>query len=165
MQQGEIAKLADWLEAHKTGIADRSTKLDKKQIFKIIDALKVFQQPIITYFDMTEDQYDQAESDHKFTIEEGRHKLTEIKDRIMINHLDGTITSGELNFTYNHETSIKDTYQVKVDLNILTYGLEVLGAAAAIVDLAEIKQHLSKDAAMSLAIAAYAIDAWQKRQQ
>ena len=161
MVQAEIAKLADWLEAHKDGITDRSTKLDKKQIFTVIDGLSIFDQPIASYFDMTEDQYDRSVSDHKFTIEEGRHKLPEIKDRIMINHLDGAVDEGELNFTYNHETAIQESYQVKVDLNILTYGLEVLGAAAGITTPEVIQKNLSKDAAISLAIAAENVARWQ----
>lgn len=164
MEQEAIAQLADWFEAHKDGITDRSTKLDKTKIFTIIDNLQLFDQPVSTYLEMTEDQYDESASDHRFTIENGDQKLAALKDRILLNHLDGTVDTSEMNFAYNHENAYQDGYQVKVDLNILTYALEVLGAAYAIVPLDVIQENLSKDAAMSLAIAAESIDHWQNRQ-
>ncbi|MCD2255575.1 hypothetical protein FHQ08_02460 [Lactobacillus sp. CC-MHH1034] len=163
MQQENIAQLADWLEAHKDGIADRSTKLDVTEVFAVIDSLAVLNQPVTDYLAMTEDAYDEKESDHKFTLDTGDTILAELKDRILINHVDGVTDEGELNFNYNHEDAFKSGYQVKTDLNILTYGFEVVGAAAILVDPATLKQNLSKDAVVSLGIAANSIDRWQQR--
>ncbi|MCH4169934.1 MAG: hypothetical protein LKF36_01790 [Lactobacillus sp.] len=161
MAQTEISKLADWLEAHKAGIADRSQRLDKNRVFQVIDNLKVLNQPINTYLEMSEEHYYETESDHLFTLDAGATKLSALKDRIMINHVDGSPDENELTFHYNHENAFEGGYAVKVDLNILTYGFEVVGAAAELVSDAILKDKLSKDAVVSLGLAAACIDDWQ----
>ena len=106
---------------------------------------------------MTEEQYYEAESDHKLTLIKMDSKLTNLHDRILTNHVDGFVDKDEINLTYNHENPYEDDlYDPTTDYREIVYSLKVIGAVQAIAakDLQEV---LSKDAVLSIGLAAYAL--------
>ena len=81
----------------------------------------------------------------------------------MVTHVDGVLAENKVNFEYSHEAVYEDQYLVKRDLEVLTYGLAVIGAVAATVKHNLIQADLSKDAVLSLALAAQNIANWQAK--
>lgn len=79
---------------------------------------------------MLQGNYFREESDHKLNLLDDKAPVAKLEDRIMVNHVDGSITEDKLNFTYNHEPVFDGEYAAAVDLNIVKYGLEVIGAVA-----------------------------------
>lgn len=160
MKLAEVNPLADWLTEQQEAILNREVKLDVDQIEAAIDTLHVFEKPVKDYLDLDQEKYYETESDHKFTLLAGKSKVSEIEDRIMINHVDGFLRKDEINFTYNHEKVFDNGYSAKKDLQVLRYGMKVVGAVAATGDQ-EAVEKLSKDSLISLALSANAIAAWQ----
>ncbi|KRN29052.1 hypothetical protein IV38_GL001268 [Lactobacillus selangorensis] len=161
MDKQGISQLADWLEANNDALIARQVLLDPAQIFAAADALHVLDQPLTTYFDQTQEQYESMTSDHQFTIQDDNKPVKAIQDRIMITHVDGNIHEGIVNFTYGHEDVFQNGYSAKQDLNVLKYGLEVIGAVAD-VDPAIFRGNLSKDAVLTLGLSAQAVRQWQE---
>jgi hypothetical protein len=87
--------------------------------------------------------------------------LAELEDRIMVNHVDGSITEDQVNFTYNHEPVFDSGYAPKKDLNIVKFGLEVIGAVATSGHLQTVAAALSPDAMVTLVVAAHRFATWQ----
>lgn len=162
MEKLAISDLADWLEANMQTIIDKEIQFDPTRVYPLLDDLHVLPASVTTYFDMSQEQYDEKVSDHKLNLAtNSKDKLSDITDRYMVNHVDGVLSEGDVHFTYNHEnTDVNGQYDVMQDLHVLTYGLEVVGAVATI-NVNLITHDLSKDAVMSLALAAQHIANWQ----
>lgn len=162
MEKLAISDLADWLEANMQTIIDKEIQFDPTRVYPLLDDLHVLPASVTTYFDMSQEQYDEKVSDHKLNLAtNSKDKLSDITDRYMVNHVDGVLSEGDVHFTYNHEnTYVNGQYDVMQDLHVLTYGLEVVGAVATI-NVNLITHDLSKDAVMSLALAAQHIANWQ----
>lgn len=162
MKKLAISELADWLEANMQMIIDKEIQFEPSHVYPLLDELHVLPASITTYFDMSQEKYAEEVSDHKLNLTTNlKDKLADISDRYMVNHVDGILSEGDVHFTYNHEnTCVNGQYDVVQDLHVLTYGLEVVGAVATI-DVNLITRDLSKDAVMSLALAAQHIADWQ----
>ena len=163
MTQDNVRQLADWLEENMAAIADRKVQLNPETIFAVLDDFGVLNNPVVKNFDITEETYYQSESDHKLTLSDDHKLLIDVTDRIMVTHVDGVLAENKVNFEYSHEAVYEDQYLVKRDLEVLTYGLAVIGAVAATVKHNLIQADLSKDAVLSLALAAQNIANWQAK--
>lgn len=112
---------------------------------------------------MTEDDYYQNESDHLLTLQSPDHKLSELHDRVQVNHVDGSLDAHEVNFSYNHEDPFASgEYKAKTDIDLVSFAFTVIGAVYDNTIVADVRNSLSKDAVLSIGLAAYAIEAWQK---
>lgn len=162
MNSETISKLAEWLDKNDVDIEKKNEKMNATEVYDIIDSLEVLRKPIKEYFDMTEDDYYQNESDHRLTLQNPTHKLSELHDRIQVNHVDGSLSEHEINFTYNHEDPYaKGKYAAKTDLNLINYSFVVIGAVYNNTIVADIRNSISKDAILSIGLAARAIEDWQ----
>ncbi|MGN1407758.1 hypothetical protein [Lactobacillus sp.] len=150
-------ELADELAAAQDKILNGEEKLDTARVYQAIDDLGVLNDPISKYFDRTEDEYYETESDHYLALTNLSSKLGDLHDRILTNHVDGFVDKDEINFTYNHENAYADdTYVAREDMHVLVYGLKVIGATLAIAP-EDVRSVLSKDAVLSLGLAAHAL--------
>lgn len=161
MAQDNVRQLADWLAENMTAIVERKVMIKPTEIFAVLDSLAVLNNPVEKYFAITEETYYQSESDHKLTLSDDRKLLIDVTDRIMVTHVDGVLADNKVNFEYSHEAVYEDQYLVRRDLEVLTYGLAVIGAVAATVKRNLIQADLSKDAVLSLALATQNIANWQ----
>ncbi|WP_334329618.1 hypothetical protein [Companilactobacillus sp. HBUAS59699] len=162
MDSETISKLAEWLDKNDKDIEKKSEKFDAQKVYEIIDSLEVLRKPIKDYFDMTEDDYYQNESDHRLTLQNPTHKLGELHDRVQVNHVDGSLSEHDINFTYNHEDPYAEgEYKAKTDLNLVTYSFVVIGAVYNNTIVADVRNSISKDAILSIGLAAHAIEEWQ----
>lgn len=162
MDQFEISELADWLEANHAGLLDKTTALPEEKVLAAVDYLKVLKQPAADYLNMLQGHYFKEESDHKLNLLDDAQPVAAIQDRIMVNHVDGSITEDTLNFTYNHEPVFEHGYDETTDLNIIKYGLEVIGAVATTGHLEMVTAALSPDAILTLLVAAHTFRQWQQ---
>lgn len=163
MQLATISQVADWLEEHTTAISQRQEVLDTAKILQLLDELQILRQPLSNYWQMTEEEYYQNESDHQLTLQNEQQVLAQLHDRVLVNHVDGSFSKNELHFTYNHEDPYANQkYDVVSDLHTLEYGLEIIGAIQANTILADLRNNLSQDAVLSLGIAVHAVEQWQK---
>ena len=110
---------------------------------------------------MKQADYYTTESDHKLNLPDDNAPLTATHDRIMVNHVDGSIKNDQLNFTYNHEPVFDGGYTPQRDLNIVKYGLEVIGAVATSGHIETVSAALSPDAVLTLVLAATAFSSYQ----
>lgn len=150
-------ELADELAAAQDKILNGEEKLDTVRVYQAIDDLGVLNDPISKYFDRTEDEYYETESDHYLALTNLSSKLGDLHDRILTNHVDGFVDKDEINFTYNHENAYADdSYAAREDMHVLVYGLKVIGATLAIAP-EDVRSVLSKDAVLSLGLAAHAL--------
>ena len=142
---------------HKKKIINGQQDLNTKRIYNEINSLGILDKPIEEYFDMTQDEYYNSESDGKLTLLHLDQPLSELSDRILTNHVDGYVDKDEINLTYNHEDPLQDgSYDRATDLHVLLYSLKVIGAVRAIAP-DDLKKVLSKDAVLSLGLAAAAL--------
>ncbi|MFC6176318.1 hypothetical protein ACFQAV_05670 [Companilactobacillus huachuanensis] len=163
MNSETISKLAEKLYEDRNNIEEKSQTFEAQAVYDILDSLEVLRKPIKEYFDMTEDDYYQNESDHRLTLQKPTQKLSELHDRVQVNHVDGSLDAHEINFTYNHEDPYADgDYKVKTDLNLVSFAFTVIGAVYDNTIVADVRNSLSKDAILSIGLAAHAIEAWQK---
>ena len=126
-------------------------------VISTYNSLGILDKPIEEYFDMTQDEYYNSESDGKLTLLHLDQPLSELSDRILTNHVDGYVDKDEINLTYNHEDPLQDgSYDRATDLHVLLYSLKVIGAVRAIAP-DDLKKVLSKDAVLSLGLAAAAL--------
>ena len=150
-------ELADELAAAQDKILNGEEKLDTARVYQAIDDLGVLNDPISKYFDRTEDEYYETESDHYLALTNLSSKLGDLHDRILTNHVDGFVDKDEINCTYNHENAYADdSYVAREDMHVLLYGLKVIGATLAIAP-EDVRSVLSKDAVLSLGLAAHAL--------
>ena len=162
MNSETISKLAEKLYEDRNKIEEKSQTFEAQAVYDILDSLEVLRKPIKEYFDMTEDDYYQNESDHRLTLQSPTHKLSELHDRVQVNHVDGSLDAHEINFTYNHEDPYAGgDYKVKTDLNLVSFAFTVIGAVYDNTIDADVRNSLSKDAVLSIGLAAHAIEAWQ----
>lgn len=161
MDQFSISNLADWLEAHNDDLMAKKTQLDPNKVYAIVDYLKVLKKPAEKYLHMKQADYYTIESDHKLNLPDDNAPLTATHDRIMVNHVDGSIKNDQLNFTYNHEPVFDGGYTPQRDLNIVKYGLEVIGAVAISGHIETVSAALSPDAVLTLVLAATAFSSYQ----
>ncbi|GAN41176.1 putative uncharacterized protein [Lacticaseibacillus paracasei NRIC 1981] len=161
MDQFSISNLADWLEAHNDDLMAKKTQLDPNKVYAIVDYLKVLKKPAEKYLHMKQADYYTTESDHKLNLPDDNVPLTATHDRIMVNHVDGSIKNDQLNFTYNHEPVFDGGYTPQRDLNIVKYGLEVIGAVATSGHIETVSAALSPDAVLTLVLAATAFSSYQ----
>ncbi|KRM72019.1 hypothetical protein [Lacticaseibacillus brantae] len=161
MDQFGISRLADWLEDNTQAILDKKVKLDLAEILAAVDYLGVLDRPAKTYLNQRQASYYRDESDHKLNLIDDQALLTNTQDRIMVNHVDGAVEDDEIKFTYNHEPVFDEGYHAKKDLNLLKYGLEVIGAAASTGHFDAVQHALSKDAVLSLILAGNQLVTWQ----
>lgn len=157
MEKLDTMMLADDLALSQDKILSGEQNFDAEKIYQIIDGLKVLNNPIKSYFDLTQEQYYTAESDHQLTLLNLSENLVDVQDRILTNHVDGFVDKDEINLTYNHENPYEDDlYNKTVDYHVLTYSLKVIGAVQAIAEK-DLQEVLSKDAVLSLGLAAHAL--------
>lgn len=161
MDQFSISNLADWLEAHNDDLMAKKSQLDSNKVYAIVDYLKVLKKPAEKYLHMKQADYYIIESDHKLNLPDDNAPLTATHDRIMVNHVDGSIKNDQLNFTYNHEPVFDGVYTPQRDLNIVKYGLEVIGAVATSGHIETVSAALSPDAVLTLVLAATAFSSYQ----
>lgn len=161
MDQFSISNLADWLEAHNDDLMAKKTQLDPNKVYAIVDYLKVLKKPAEKYLHMKQADYYTIESDHKLNLPDDNAPLTATHDRIMVNHVDGSIKNDQLDFTYNHEPVFDGGYTPQRDLNIVKYGLEVIGAVATSGHIETVSAALSPDAVLTLLLAATAFSSYQ----
>lgn len=156
MENLTTMNLADELAAAQDKIINGEEKLDLEKIFAEIDSLHILDKPIKDYLSMKSEDYDD-ESDKKLTLLNMDQPLSEVEDRILTNHVDGYVDKNEINLTYNHENPFEDgNYDRATDLHVLLYSLKVIGAVRA-VDAVDLQKVLSKDAVLSLGLAANAL--------
>ncbi|QNQ81730.1 hypothetical protein [Lactobacillus sp. PV012] len=149
--------LTDELATKQDEIISGQESLNLSKIYDEINSLGILAKPIQDYFEMTQDEYYNSESDGKLNLLQLNEKLGSLSDRILTNHVDGYVDKDEINFTYNHENPTTDgIYDRKTDFNVLLYSLKVIGAVRAIAPN-ELKKALSKDAVLSLGLAAHAL--------
>ncbi|WP_461215050.1 hypothetical protein [Lacticaseibacillus sp. GG6-2] len=161
MDQYGISELADWLEAQSDALLGKAQAFPEEKVQAAVDYLKVLKHPASTYLDTLQGHYDRHESDHKLNLLADKAPLADLEDRIMVNHVDGSITENNINFTYNHEPVFEGGYQPKKDLNLVKFGLEVIGAVATTGSLATASEVLSPDAMVTLVVAAHRFKQWQ----
>ncbi|WP_127848478.1 hypothetical protein [Lacticaseibacillus hulanensis] len=162
MDEFSVSTLADWLEEHTSALLDKTELLDLKPVYAAIDYLGVLKNPAASYPEMGQETYLRSESDKKLSLLDEKKRLSELDDRIMVNHVDGSVTNDEINFKYNHDTPVVDgEYHARKDLEILKFGLEVIGAVSTTGHDGTIREALSSDAVLSLVLAANAFYDWQ----
>lgn len=163
METQTISQLADWLEEHSAQIVAQTETLDVQKIYELLDGLAILRQPVQNYLTMTEEQYYQNESDHRLTLQHEQQTLAQLQDRILVNHVDGSFINNEINFDYNHENPYQTgNYDAQSDLHLIEYALEVIGAVASNTLMSDLRNNLSPDAVLSIALAANQIGQWQK---
>lgn len=163
MNSETISTLADWLYTNRKQLEDKSQEFDAQKVYDVLDSLEVLRKPIKEYFDMTEDEYYQNESDHRLTLQSPDNKLSELHDRVQVNHVDGSLAGHEINFTYNHEDPYATgDYKAKTDINLINYSFTVIGAVYDNTIVADVRNSISRDAILSIGLAANAIENWQK---
>jgi len=163
MNSETISVLAEKLYEDRNKIEDKSQKFTAQEVYDILDSLEVLRKPIKEYFDMTEDDYYQNESDHRLTLQHPTQKLSELHDRVQVNHVDGSLADHNINFTYNHEDPfVSGDYKVKTDLDLVSFAFSIIGAVYDNTIVADVRNSLSKDAILSIGLAAHAIEAWEK---
>lgn len=165
MNFSEISTFASSLYDDTKDIEQKNKKLDAQKIYEFIDEISLLRKPIAEYFDMTENEYYQEESDHGLTLQNEKQKLSELHDRVLVNHVDGSLVNEEINFTYNHENPYDDNgeYLPVEDLNLISFSLQVIGAVSANTRIGNIRNILSRDALLSVGLAANAVDQWQNQ--
>lgn len=157
MEKLDTMMLADDLALSQDKVLNNEQSFDAEAVYKVIDNLGVLNNPIKDYFKMTQEQYYEAESDHKLTLLNLSDQLINLHDRILTNHVDGFVDQDQINLTYNHEDPYEDDlYNPETDYHVLVYSLKVIGAVQAVASK-DLKEVLSKDAALSLGLAAYAL--------
>lgn len=157
MEKLDTMKLADDLALLQDKVLGKEQSFNADAVYKIIDGLGVLDKPIKDYFNMTEDQYYESESDHKLTLVNLSEKLTDLHDRILTNHVDGYVDKDQIHLTYNHENPYEDDfYNPEVDYHVITYSLKVIGAVQSVA-AKDLQGVLSKDAVLSLGLATYAL--------
>ncbi|KRL67070.1 hypothetical protein [Companilactobacillus versmoldensis] len=163
MNSETISELGEWIDDNASSIEDKSVQFDAQRVYGVIDHLEVLRKPIQEYFDMTEEDYYENESDHRLTLQNADAKLSELKDRVLVNHIDGSLAGHTVNFTYNHEDPFPDgEYKPKVDVDLINYSFIVIGAVFANTIIADVRNSISKDAILSIGLAAKALSDWQK---
>ena len=163
MNSETISELGEWLDDNASGVEDKSVNFEAQRVYDVIDNLEVLRKPIKEYFDLTEEDYYENESDHRLTLQSPNSKLSELKDRVLVNHIDGSLAKHEVNFTYNHENPFPDgEYKPEVDVNLVQYSFIVIGAVFANTIIADVRNSISKDAILSIGLAAKALEDWQK---
>lgn len=163
MNSETISEYGEWIDENQKLIEDKSVQFDAQRVYDVIDNLEVLRKPIQEYFDKTEEDYYENESDHRLTLQNPNQTLSELKDRVLVNHIDGSLAEHNVNFTYNHENPFpNDEYKVKVDVDLINYSFIVIGAVFANTIVADVRNSISKDAILSIGLAARAIDEWQK---
>lgn len=161
MDQYGISELADWLEAQSEALLAKRTQLPEAKVVAAVDYLQVLKHPAQDYLNTLQGHYFRHESDHKLNLLADAQPMAALEDRIMVNHVDGSITEDQINFTYNHEPVFENGYSAKKDLNIIKFGLEVIGAVATSGHLQTVAKALSPDAMVTLIVAAHRFAAWQ----
>ncbi|WEV50990.1 hypothetical protein OZX69_08580 [Lactobacillus sp. ESL0731] len=157
MDKLETMTLADDLAANQEKILNKEIAFDADAVYRAVDSLHILNKPVEDYFDMTQEQYYETESDHKLTLIKLSEKLTDLHDRVLTNHVDGFVDKDEINLTYNHEDPYEDDfYNSTVDYHVVAYSLKVISAVQAIA-FKDLQGVLSKDAVLSIGLAAHAL--------
>ncbi|WP_129045639.1 hypothetical protein [Companilactobacillus metriopterae] len=162
MNSEAISKLALYIDENSKDIRDNKTTFDAEKVYEVIDGLEVLRKPVQEYFEMTEDEYYENESDHRLTLQNSSEKIGKLKDRVQVNHVDGSLAAHEINFTYNHEDPYTSgNYNPKIDLDLIDFSLTVIGAVFANTIISDVRNSISNDALLSIGLAAKAIKEWQ----
>jgi hypothetical protein len=158
MDKFAIMTLADDLALSQDQILNGQQDLDTKRINQALDSLKVLAKPVQSYLTASQESYyNSDESDHKLDLLHLAEPLAAVHDRILTNHVDGFVDQNKIHLTYNHEDPYADgVYDPEVDFYVLTYSLKVIGAVFS-VDPDDLSKVLSKDALLSVALAANAL--------
>lgn len=158
MKKEEIKNLYEELVQDRPAYEDDLKTYPVAKIEKLVNALGVFEQPIAAVLQMSQDDYAQKLSDGHFSFDYSNHVVGELLDRIIISHTDGSVKDHQLKLDYRHEDPYDSgQYNLKTDFNIIQYDLAIIAAVASVLDIDQIKEILSPDAAVSLMLAANAI--------
>ncbi|KRL12519.1 hypothetical protein [Schleiferilactobacillus perolens] len=162
MEPTAISEYADWLESHVDDIVSKRAALDEQKVYAIVDALKVLPEPVQTYLTMSQEKYYEDGSSHDLDLDGGSAPVSEVHDRLMVNHVDGVLPENTVHFTYNHEDVYQDGYAPRRDCQIMMYALEVLGAVAGVHGFDLFAENVKADAVVSIALSAKTIADWQQ---
>ena len=158
MKTEEFKNLYEELLKDRFAYEDELQKYPVAKIEKLVNDLGVFPQPIASILRMNQDVYATKFSDGHFSFDYSNHRVNELMDRMIISHTDGSVKDQNLKLEYRHEDPYEGgQYSVKVDFNIVQYGLAIIAALASVMEVSKIKEILSPDAAVSLMLAANAI--------
>ena len=160
MELKNINDFATKLYDDADDIVKSAKDFDAQQVYDIVDEISVLNDKAIKYLTMSQADYYEEESDHKLTLQEPKAMLKDLDDRIVVNHVDGSPTESNINFEYNHENPLDEhgNYDVKSDLLLISYSLQVVGAIYSNTTKANVRNNLSRDALVSLVIAANSVD-------
>lgn len=163
MRNLNISKLADWLENKKTKIYNHDIKINSNKIYTSLNNLNIFPSNVSKYLDITQEKYYETLSDNKLNLSNNNNKIylmSDVKDRIVINHVNGDIDKNYVSFTYNHINVFPNgVYNFFKDIDVLIYGLEIIGAVSTI-DVNLVKNNISSDAFMSLILSINGVFNW-----
>ena len=163
MRNLNISKLADWLENKKTKIYNHDIKINSNKIYTSLNNLNIFPSNVSKYLDITQEKYYETLSDNKLNLSNNNNKIylmSDVKDRIVINHVNGDIDKNYVSFTYNHINVFPNgVYNFFKDIDVLIYGLEIIGAVSTI-DVNLVKNNISSDAFMSLILSINGVSNW-----
>lgn len=155
MDKLTITTLADGLAVSQVQIIAGQQSVDEKRVYAALDDLSILDHSITTYFDQSQDSYYNSESNHQLNLLNLQDPLKNLHDRILTNHVDGFVDQGKIHLTYNHENPFEDgIYSRETDFHVLLYSLKVIGAVYSI-DPQDLTRVLTKDAVLSLGLAAY----------
>lgn len=165
MDFAELSKFASQLYDDTSAIKNNTKKLDSEKIYQFIDEISLLRKPIKEYFNMTEGEYYEEESDHGLTLQDNDLPLKKLHDRVLLNHVDGSLTEEEINFTYNHEDPYAENneYDVETDLHLVSFSLQVIGAVSSNTRIGNIRNILSRDALLSIGLATNSIVEYQNK--
>lgn len=165
MDFAELSKFASQLYDDTSAIKNNTKKLNSEKIYQFIDEISLLRKPIKEYFDMTEGEYYEEESDHGLTLQDNDLPLKELHDRVLLNHVDGSLTEEEINFTYNHEDPYAENneYDPEVDLHLISFSLQVIGAVSSNTRIGNIRNILSRDALLSIGLATNSVAQYQNK--
>lgn len=163
MDFAELSKFASQLYDDTNAIKNNTKKIDSEKIYQFIDEISLLRKPIKEYFNMTEEEYYEEESDHGLTLQNDNQVLSKLHDRVLLNHVDGSLTEEEINFTYNHEDPYAENgkYNVEVDLHLISFSLQVIGAVSSNTRIGNIRNILSRDALLSIGLATNSVVEYQ----
>lgn len=153
-----MKNLYEELVANREAYEDNLKKYPVEAVERMVDELGVFDRPMAKVLEMSQDEYAENLSDGKFSFDFSGHQVSELLDRLIISHTDGSVREGNVSLAYRHEDPYESgQYNVKTDLNIVQYGLAVLSALAGVIPAEDLAKITSPDAAVSIWLATEAI--------
>jgi hypothetical protein len=154
MKKEQINRLYEELVLNREAYEDGLKKYPIEKVSTFIDELGIFKEPMSEILEMSQESYAQEYSDKRFSFDFSNRKVSELMDRIIISHTDGSVRNQVLELAYLHEDPFESgQYNVKTDLNIVQYGLAVLAGLSNVTSAETLASIVSPDAAVSIMLA------------